>query len=159
MPKTFHYATFNDTSFDDGVVAVLPHYVPPSLALSASQPSQCSSNTMTPSPTSNHQNLPYIYTPWVNCTILDLLSVNEQLEPGDDAGTMLFFPENLAEYDLKSAIDSWREQWKSVAHVDGVVAKNLSHHSLAICGGLTRKDWATITMRLLEGDHMFDIWR
>lgn len=105
------------------------------------------------------QTLPFIFTPWVTCTILDLLSVSYQLQPGDSAGPMLFFPNVCTRYNLSSTTDSWRTQWQSFAHVDGQIAHGVKNHGLVHHGGLTKMDWETIQSRVLEGDSLYDVWK
>jgi hypothetical protein len=105
MTRIGHYATHNDTPFpssdDETIVVLQPDSTPtrPSSGVktyvsSSDNPGICNSIP---------QDLPYIYTPWVNCTRAELLSVADQCEEIVlERIPRLFFPSKLAVYDLKS---------------------------------------------------------
>src|SRR4051794_11884726 len=101
MPKVAHYASHNDTPFPstlDHRVNVHPDLTPPTSSPAIS-PSTSSPHTSKLSITiSGH--LPYIYIPWLNRSIHQLLSIDTQY--GDIErlnSTELFFPPKIAVYE------------------------------------------------------------
>jgi len=106
------------------------------------------------------QSLPFIYTPWLNRTLYQLLSISHHFtETAHAMAPELFFPFNLAIYDVTSAYGSPNDQWTSYAHIDGVRVEGCASSYFARNGGLTPQDRKHASSATACGFQSQQIWQ
>lgn len=142
MPQVHHIQTYENTHISSftsrDIIAAIHSYNGPSLPSGSSK-----------QPSLEH---PYIYLPYINRSLYELLSVADQYhEKLQSACKMLFFPSEMFLY-------TSFEKWKIPAHVDGVVVlEKPSRYFTANCG-LTPLDRKDIGEEVAKGKTLKEIW-
>lgn len=103
---------------------------------------------------------PYIFAPYVNATVLQLLSISEQV-PLDKVGEQpeIFFPPTFQMYDLSNGYEGMQVQWRSRGYYQNMAMQGLPHPYLSIHCGMTPKDEALVVEMLRRGIPLQLIWR
>ena len=142
MPKTQHLPTYENTHISSftsrDIIAGINSYNGPSLPTKLSSPV--------------FLEHPYIYLPYVNRSVYELLSIADQYHEKQQSDCkMLFFPSTLFLYTSS-------EKWTRLAHVDGVAVRELpSRYFTANCG-LTPLDRKNIGEDVAKGKTLKEIW-
>jgi hypothetical protein len=98
---------------------------------------------------------PFIYTPYVNRTVSDLLQIADQSSEEHQDRRHLYYPPNLELYDSNRQLS----QWCSCAHYMGIPLESCSNPYLTNNGGLTLADRSYIQHGLKLGWEVEYIWR
>jgi hypothetical protein len=105
-----------------------------------------------PQPEFDH---PFIYAPYVNRTVADLLQTADQSSDVQPDRRHLYYPPKLDLYDFNRQLT----QWRSYAHYMGIPLQSAPNPYLTINGGLTLADRHYIQRGLELGWEVVYIWR
>ncbi|PQE03812.1 hypothetical protein CJF30_00006525 [Rutstroemia sp. NJR-2017a BBW] len=103
---------------------------------------------------------PYIYTPYVNATVLELLSISDQFPPEEFKEQQeVFFPLTLQMYDLSHGYQGMHMQWRNNGYCQNMPLSSLPHSYLSSHCGMTPNDDALVVEMLKRGIPLQLIWR
>ena len=120
---------------------------------------------------------PYIFTPYINNTVADLISVKGQdlatlisIQDKDIPGGVpekgsvkelreLYFPAKMQMYELNQGVDGVTQQWSSRGYFDGVMIEGAPSHYFWDHCGMTPQDEQYVVDRLKDGIPLRHVWR
>lgn len=120
---------------------------------------------------------PYIFTPYINNTVADLISVKGQdlatlisIQDKDIPGGVpekgsvkelreLYFPAKMQMYELNQGVDGVTQQWSSRGYFEGLMIEGAPSHYFWDHCGMTPQDEQYVVDRLKDGIPLRHVWR